>query len=177
MHALAPRSLDSASLARRLRDLAGDERAVQVDFLLHLDEFDRRQEYLPHGFGSLWDFLLRELHLREGAAGRRIAAMKALRRFPTLESPMRDGRLCISTAPLLAQVLTEENLDDLVAQATYRTKAEVEHLVATIQPRTAPQDGLRKVPQAKILTPVPVAAVRPCLHGEVPPAAERYPNE
>ncbi len=52
MHALAPCSLDSASLARRLRDLAGNERAVQVDFLLHLDEFDRRQEYLPLGFGS-----------------------------------------------------------------------------------------------------------------------------
>jgi hypothetical protein len=159
MHALAPRCLDSASLARRLRDLAGDERTVQVDFLLHLDEFDRRQEYLPLGFGSLWDFLLRELHLREGAAGRRIAAMKALRRFPRLESPLRDGRLCISTAPLLAQVLTEENLDDLVAQASYRTKAEVEHLVVTIQPRTAPRDGLRKLPEAKVLAPVPVGAV------------------
>ena len=95
MHGLAPSSLDSDSLARRLRDLAGDERQVQVDFLLHLDEFDRRQEYLPLGFGSLWEFMLRELHLREGAAGRRIAAMKALRRFPRLESPLRDGRLCL----------------------------------------------------------------------------------
>jgi hypothetical protein len=159
MQAPAPRSLDSASLARRLHDLAGDERAVQVDFLLHLDEFDRRQEYLPLGFGSLWDFLLRELHLREGAAGRRIAAMKALRRFPRLESPLRDGRLCLSTAPLLAQVLTEENLDDLVAKAAYRTKAEVEHLVATIQPRTAPRDGLRKLPEAKVLASVPIGAV------------------
>ncbi|HUL60249.1 MAG TPA: HNH endonuclease [Anaeromyxobacteraceae bacterium] len=149
MHALAPCSLDSASLAGRLRDLAGDERQVQVDFLLHLDEFDRRQEYLAAGFGSLWDFCLRELHLREGAAGRRIAAMRALRRFPRLESPLRDGRICLSTAPLLAQVLTEETFDDLVAQAAFRTKAEVEHLVASIQPRTAPRDGLRKLPEAR----------------------------
>jgi len=149
MHALAPCSLDSTALARRLRDLAGDERQVQVDFLLHLDEYDRRQEYLAAGFGSLWDFCLRELHLREGAAGRRIAAMRALRRFPRLESPLRDGRLCLSTAPLLAQVLTEENLDDLVARAAFQTKAEVEHLVASIQPRTAPRDGLRKLPEAR----------------------------
>ena len=152
MRALAPCSLDSTALARRLRDLAGDERQVQVDFLLHLDEFDRRQEYLPLGFGSLWDFCLRELHLREGAAGRRIAAMRALRRFPRLESPLRDGRLCLSTAPLLAQVLTEENLDELVAQAAFRTKAEVEHLVATIQPRTAPRDGLRRLAEANALS-------------------------
>ncbi|HUL57978.1 MAG TPA: HNH endonuclease [Anaeromyxobacteraceae bacterium] len=135
-----------------MRDLAGDERQVQVDFLLHLDEFDRRQEYLPLGFGSLWEFMLRELHLREGAAGRRIAAMKALRRFPRLESPLRDGRLCLSTAPLLAQVLTEENLDDLVARAAFMTKAEVEHLVATIQPRTAPRDGLRRLPEPRAVS-------------------------
>ncbi|HUL58964.1 MAG TPA: HNH endonuclease [Anaeromyxobacteraceae bacterium] len=149
MHGIAPCSLDAASLARRLRDLAGDERQVQVDFLLHMDEFDRRQAYLPLGFGSLWDYLLRELHLREGAAGRRIAAMRALRRFPRLELPLRDRRLCLSTAPLLAQVLTEENLDDLVARAAFKTKAEVEHLVASIQPRTAPRDGLRRLPEPR----------------------------
>ncbi|HUL59085.1 MAG TPA: hypothetical protein VLU43_07420 [Anaeromyxobacteraceae bacterium] len=187
MHALAPSTLDSASLARRLRDLAGDERQVQVDFLLHLDEFDRRQEYLPLGFGSLWDFCLRELYLREGAAGRRIAAMRALRRFPRLESPLRDGRLCLSTAPLLAQVLTEETLDDLVARAAFRTKADVEHLVASIQPRAAPRDGLRMLPEARVPSlaqaPVGVDAVpqplsrggdlRPRVHGEVPAGGPR----
>jgi hypothetical protein len=30
--------LDPAALARRLHELAGDERRVQVDFLLHLSE-------------------------------------------------------------------------------------------------------------------------------------------
>jgi hypothetical protein len=74
MNALAPSSLDSAALAGRLRDLAGDERNVPVDFLLHLDEFDRRRAYLEVGYGSLWEYCLRALHLREGAAGRRIAS-------------------------------------------------------------------------------------------------------
>ena len=165
MIGLTPSSLDSDALARRLHDFVSGERANQVDFLLHLDEFDRREEYLPRGFGSLWEYCLRELHLREGAAGRRIAAMKALRRFPRLESPLRDGRLCLSTAPLLAQVLTEENLDDLVAQAAFKTKAEVEHLVATIQPRTAPRDGLRKLPEARAasLTLPPAGDAAPSL--------------
>jgi hypothetical protein len=145
---IVPSSLDSTALARRLAELVGDERNLQVHFLLHLDEFDRRRAYLDAGFGSLWDYCLKALHLREGAAGRRIAAMRVLRRFRRLELALRDGRLCLSTVSLLAQVLTEENLDDLVARAAYKTKAEVEHLVASVRPREAPRDGIRRLPAA-----------------------------
>nr|WP_041448527.1 HNH endonuclease [Anaeromyxobacter sp. Fw109-5] len=102
------------------------------------------------------------LHLREGAAGRRIQAMRVLRRFPSLEGALRDGRLCISTVQLLGQVLTEENLPDLVARAAYRTKAEVDHLVASLQARTAPRAGLRKLPDraaAASAPALPLAAV------------------
>jgi 5-methylcytosine-specific restriction endonuclease McrA len=140
-------SLDSTALALRLRELAGEERNVQVDFLLHLGEFDRRRAYVEAGHPSLWQYCLEVLHLREGAAGRRIQAMKVLRRFPRLEGALRDGRLCISTIALLGQVLTEENQDDLLARAAYRTKAEVDHLVASVQARTAPRAGVRKLPE------------------------------
>jgi len=90
-------SLDARSLARRLGELAGDERQAQVEFLLHLDEFDRRRAWLELGYGSLWTYCLEALHLREGAAGRRINAMRVLRRFPGLAGALRDGRLCLST--------------------------------------------------------------------------------
>ncbi|WP_242352221.1 HNH endonuclease [Anaeromyxobacter sp. SG64] len=147
MSALAPASLESNVLALRLRELAGEERNVQVDFLLHLDEFDRRRAFVEAGYSSLWSYCLEALHLREGAAGRRIQAMRVLRRFPTLEAPLRDGRLCLSTVALLGQVLTEENLNDLLARAAYRTRAEVEHLVVSVQARTAPRTGLRTLPE------------------------------
>jgi len=145
VNALLPSSLDSTALARRLGELVGDERNVQVEFLLHLDEFDRRRAYLEAGFGSLWDYCLRSLHLREGAAGRRIGAMRVLRRFPKLEAALRDGRLCLSTASLVGQVLTDENLEELIERAAFGTKAEVEHLVASVRPREAPMQGIRKV--------------------------------
>ncbi|ABS27584.1 HNH endonuclease [Anaeromyxobacter sp. Fw109-5] len=146
MPAIAPSALDPTLLAQRLRELAGQERDVQVEFLLHLEVFDRRRAYVDAGYPSLWAYCLEVLHLREGAAGRRIQAMRVLRRFPSLEGALRDGRLCISTVQLLGQVLTEENLPDLVARAAYRTKAEVDHLVASLQARTAPRTGLRKLP-------------------------------
>ncbi len=145
MAAMIPSSLDSKTLARRLGELAGDERQVQVEFLLHLDEFDRRRVWLDLGFGSLWTYCLEALHLREGAAGRRIAAMKVLRRFPGLADALRDGRLCLSTLAMVGPVLTEENAEDLVARAAYRTAAEVDHLVASLRPRQAPREGIRRI--------------------------------
>jgi hypothetical protein len=146
MAAILPSSLDSATLTRRLGELARDERNAQVEFLLHLDEFDRRRAYVDAGYRSLWDYCLRVLHLREGAAGRRIGAMRVLRRFPSLEPALRDGRLCASTAALLGQVLTDENLEELVERAAYQTKAEVEEIVVSLRPRPAPQEGIRKLP-------------------------------
>jgi hypothetical protein len=137
MHANVPSSLDSAALSRRLSELAGHERAVQVEFLLHLEEFDTRRAWAEEGYGSLWDYLLRVLHLREGAAVRRIAAMRVLRRRPVLAEALRDGRLCLSTVTVLGPLLTEENVGELVARAAYLTKAEVERVAATIQPRSA----------------------------------------
>jgi len=166
MDPVVPSSLDSCMLARRLCELVGHERNVQVDFLLHLDEFDRRRAYLEAGVGSLWEYCLRSLHLREGAAGRRIGAMKVLRRFPKLEGALRDGRLCLSTVALLGPILTDEKLDEFVSRAAYQTKAEVDHLVATVQPRTAPREGIRRLSAA---APAPSAAA-PCASREAPAA-------
>jgi hypothetical protein len=89
-------SLDSRTLARRLGELAGDERRVQVEFLLHLEEFDRRRAFLELGHGSLWTYCLEALHLREASAGRRIGAMRVLRRFPWVAEALRDGRRAFS---------------------------------------------------------------------------------
>ncbi|WP_242343272.1 HNH endonuclease [Anaeromyxobacter terrae] len=147
MSAPVPASLDSNVLAVRLCELAGEERNVQADFLLHLEEFDRRRAFVEAGHASLWAYCLKVLHLREGAAGRRIQAMRVLRRFPRLEAPLRDARVCLSTVALLGPVLTEENVDDLLARAAYRTRAEVEHLIASIQARAAPRAGIRKLPE------------------------------
>ena len=149
MHASVPSSLDSAALSRRLGELAGHEREVQVDFLLHLSEFDTRRAWAEQGCRSLWDYLLRVLHLREGAAFRRIAAMRVVRRLPVVAEALRDGRLCLSTVAVLESLLTEANVRELVARAALLTKAEVERLVVTLQPRTAPKDGLRLLPSKK----------------------------
>ena len=181
MTAKTPSSLDARTLARRLGEFASDERQVQVDFLLHLDEFDRRRAYLELGYGSLWTFCLESLHLREGPAGRRITAMRVLRRFPRLAGALRDGKLCLTTLALLGPVLTEENADDLLARAAFKTTADVDHLVASLRPRQAPRAGLRQltVPARAASGAVPEAppgaAPRPEVEDVAPPGPPSPP--
>src|SRR6266496_329101 len=146
MHATSPASLDSAALSRRLSELAGHEREVQVEFLLHLEEYDRRRAYLEEGYDSLWAYCQRALLLREGPASLRIAAMRALRRFPIIGEMLRDGRLCLSTVRLLEPLLTEDSAPDLLARAAGKSKGDVERLVVAIQPHAIPKEGVRKLP-------------------------------
>jgi len=164
VHATHPASLDSAALSRRLSELAGHEREVQVEFLLHLAEYDLRRAWLEAGYGSLWDYV-RSLHYREGATHRRIKAMRLLRRLPQLAEALRDGRICLTTAALLEPVMNAENAADLLARAGFKSKSEVEHLVVSLQPRTAPKDGVRRLPERR---EAPSAAALPL----APPAPE-----
>ncbi|GEJ56747.1 HNH endonuclease [Anaeromyxobacter diazotrophicus] len=153
-----PACLDTAALSLRLAELAGHERHTQVEFLLYLDVFDQRRAWAEAGYPSLWEWCVRALHLSEGAAGRRINAMRVLRRLPGLAEPLRDGRLSLSTAAVLGPVLTEANWENLVQRAAYKTKVETEQLVASLQPRLAPREGLRRLPRAE---QAPVALSKP----------------
>jgi hypothetical protein len=99
--------------------------------------------------------------------------MRVLRRFPSLAPALRDGRVCLSTASLLGQVLTEENVVELVARAAYRTKKEVEELVVSIKPRPTPAEGVRKLP-APAASPTASPGVQgpeACRQGSGPPLA------
>jgi hypothetical protein len=55
----------------------------------------------------------------------------------------------------LRPVLTNENLDEVVARAAFKTDEETKHLVATLMPRPAPREGIRKLPEPAPRLPVP----------------------
>src|SRR5919206_102999 len=104
MHPADLSLLDSKTLSRRLSELAGTERELHVEFLVHLDEYDRRRGYVEAGYASLWDYLTKALHYREGATHRRICAMRALRRVPGVGAALRDGRVCLTTLAVLEPI-------------------------------------------------------------------------
>jgi hypothetical protein len=140
-----------------LQQRVADERAGLVQFLRRLDRFDEEMGWALLAYRSLWDYLVRALHLPEGSAWRRANALKLLRRFPELEAPLTDGRLNLTTVELVGKVMTPGNAADLIARSAYLTKRETEELVVSIQPRTVPADGLRKLPQPAARQPAPAA--------------------
>ena len=118
-----------------------------VEFLLALVEFDRRRLYLDLGYNSLWKFCLEGLHLGEGATNLRTRAVGLLQRFPSLAEPLRDGRLTLSTLCEIGKVLSEENLEGLIARAAWKTREEAEEIVASLRPKVAVSEGLFRAPE------------------------------
>src|SRR5439155_12683348 len=98
--------------------------------------------------------------LSEDGAYKRIHAARAARQFPALFSAVAEGRLHLTGAGLLAPHLTAENADELPAAAAYRTKPEIELLLA------------RRFPRSELL-----ALVQPLPHCGPPPAEEHAPAQ
>ena len=75
--------------------------------LRHLAEIDSRKLFFKQGFFSLFDYAVRELGYSEGAAYRRIKAMKLCRELPETANRLQSGRLSLSAASQL-QVFFEK---------------------------------------------------------------------
>jgi len=134
--------------AARLADLLRREQQAMADFLLALADFDRHRGWAALGYASLWYFLHRELGLSKGAASHRRAAADLLRRFPAVEAPLRDGRLCLSSVIELAQVLTEANQDEVLPRFFHLSAREAQEVVAELRPR-------QQAPARDVVTALP----------------------
>lgn len=150
--------LSNAELLDEVRRLAAAERQVTARLIASLMELDARRLHLGEGCSSLFTYCTRVLHLSEHAAYGRIEAARAARRFPSILELLSDGAITLTTVGLLARHLTAENHAPLLNAARYKTKREVEQLVAVINPRPDVLSSIRKLPVPKPLA-VPAAAV------------------
>lgn len=140
-------TMDSVALEARMRALLGRGRQAEVDFLLHLMEFDRRRGYEILGYVRLWDYCRKELRFLEGASWRRMRTIGILRKFPVAEEYLRDGRLSMTGLVTLEAALTADNCDELLGKAACRSKKEIEYLVACHRaPVTLGTASIRKAP-------------------------------
>src|SRR5215813_4271881 len=129
----------------KMQQILRRENCELAAFVIELAEFERLEMHVDLGYRSLWDFCRRELGLSEKATYYRIAAARALQNDSALAEQIRDGRLCITTLAMLSKVITQENAQTLVAEAEGKTKREVEHLVARLDPKPVPKDVVREV--------------------------------
>lgn len=104
--------------------------------LADIGEIDARRLYVPAGYPSLSEYCRGALKLSEDAAGRRIHAARAARRFPAIFAMCADGSLGLTAVNLLAPHLTDANADELLADAAGKSRTEVEQLIRARKPTT-----------------------------------------
>ena len=112
------KKLSNKQLLSQTKFLVQKERNLHIQVLHHLEEIDSRKLYLEQGFSSLFDYAVKELGYSEGAAYRRIKAMKLCREVPDTESRLKSGKLSLSSACQLQAFFEKQNK---------KSKAEISH--------------------------------------------------
>ena len=163
------RELDLMQLDAELHHLVAKERGELIHFLRRLELFDREGGCARLAKGSLFEYLVKDHHMSEPTAWRRSNAVRLLRESPQLEAPIADGRIGLTVLGVLGQVMTSENVDELIRRGTHLTKRQAEELVVSIRPRQVRADGIRKVPER---SPAPASVPAEPSPG---PAAELSP--
>ena len=88
-------------LLAHIRSLVLHEQALQLAVLDHLREIHARHLHLRLGFSSLFDYAVRELGYSEGAAWRRLKAMRLCSETAGTRERLQDGSLTLSAAAQL----------------------------------------------------------------------------
>ena len=81
--------------------LAKKERLSTVEVLWHLREIERRMLYAEMGYRDLREYCVQELKYSEGAAWRRISAMRVLKEMPEIEDKIEAGKLNLTQLSLV----------------------------------------------------------------------------
>jgi HNH endonuclease len=145
MSMITPSRLTDDELTAAVAALAAREREATVLLVVHLAELDARGLYLGAGFGSLYQYCREVLRLSEQAAYNRIAAARAVRRFPAIVGMLERGDVNLTTVKVLAPHLTDANHEGLLGASVRKSRLAVEALVADRFPRASAEAG-RKAP-------------------------------
>jgi hypothetical protein len=138
--------LSDRALLEEVKSLAVRERQATSRLVASLAEFDARRLYLGEGCSSLFTYCVQVLHVSEHAAFNRIEAARAARRFPLILERLADGSVHLTAIRLLAPKLTPENHRALLDAARHKSKREIEHLIAQLEPRPDVAASIRKLP-------------------------------
>jgi hypothetical protein len=152
-------SLSDDEVLANLADLLRQSRRVEAPLVAHIGEVHARHLYARFASPSMFSYCTTILNLSEGEAQLRINVARAAREHPVLLEMLADGRLHLSGIGKLAPVLTSENRDALLARAVYKTKRQIEEIVAELAPRPDVPSVVRKLPEkSRPSVPLPLSA-------------------
>src|SRR4051812_41264276 len=115
--------------------------------LAYLGEVERRGLHEKMACTSMFAFLERRFGLTGGSAYRRLTAARLVRRFPTILARIEQGDLHLESLCALKDVLTEGNVEELMAATAKKTVREIEHIIACRAPKPDAKPSIRKLPE------------------------------
>jgi len=140
--------LSDDALHARLKDLALRDRDVTAELVGHLAVLLGRKKHLGQGWGSVYAWCCDTLHLSHDAAYNRVAAARAVRRFPVILDHLGAGFVNVTTVKVLRPILTPGNHLAILAEARYRSRKECELIAARLRPKPDVRPTIRKLPAA-----------------------------
>ena len=162
--------LSDDALLSRVEHLAAREREATMVLIAHLAELEKRELHLREGYSSLYAYCTQALHLSEYAAYGRIAAARAVRRFPVLLELLAEGAVTPTTVELLAPHLTEANHREVLETARYQSKRQVQEIIARLHPRPDAPASVHRLPGPRTMTVAAPAETEPAT--QTPQSAE-----
>jgi len=127
--------LSDEVLRQELTTKATSEKEATAELLAHIAEFDERKLFLPRAYPSMLDYCIKELHLSEEAAKKRLWVARAGRRCPGVFEALASGRVHLAGLVVLARHLSARNAPGLLSAAEHKSREEIERLVAERFPR------------------------------------------
>jgi len=140
-------ALNDQDLLARLEALAATERETAAELVGHLAALELRPSlYLCQGYGSLYEYCTRALHLSEDAACNRTKVVRSCQQFPGILDLLASGALTLTAVRLLAPHLTPENHHAVLARAAHKSRGDIEVMVAELAPRPDVPSSVRRLP-------------------------------
>ena len=146
--------LSTEELDHSVEELVRAEKRNTALVIAHIAEMSRRRGHVERGYKSLWDYCTRRLNLSEGSVARRIQVANVCRRFPQILEALAENRMSLTVAGLLAPLLSENNVEKLLADCAGISSREVEEYVVALRPKPVFTPSIRKAPSTVTTSPI-----------------------
>jgi len=161
--------LGNSELLAGLSALVRQSNELTAQVLAHLVELEERMLHLELGFASVFSYCVEALGMSEGAAGRRVAAARVCRRFPSVFERVARGQLHLCALCALAPHLTADNATELMDACRAKTRRQVEELLAVRFPRPDVREQIRRLPARAVVAASEQASVAQAVESCAPP--------
>ena len=122
------KNLADQELLTRTKRLVGCERRVNARVLECLVEIEQRTCHLARGYGSLFEYCVKDLGYSHAAAGRRVQAVRVARALPEVTQKIATGELTLASVSQVSSFLYQERK----AGKPARTKIATRELLQTV---------------------------------------------